>query len=49
MLKVYEPRYIAYLGTSGSKRERLRNEMRIIFTDKLSKIVAYYENLRDMI
>ena len=23
--------------------------MRIIFTDKLSKMVAYYENLRDMI
>ena len=23
--------------------------MRIIFTDKLSKMVAHYENLRDMI
>ena len=23
--------------------------MRIIFTDKLSKMVAYYEDLRDMI
>ena len=46
MFKVYEPRYIAYLATSGSKRE---TTMRIIFTDKLSKMVAQYENLRDMI
>ena len=37
-IKVYESKYIAYLATRGSK-------MRIMFADKLSKMIAHYENL----
>ena len=49
--KVYESLYMAYSATSGTKREIMKHakyetrNMRIIYTDKLSKMVPRSELL----
>ena len=49
LLKFMNNGYSVFNGQRQQARNNSVTNMRIIFTDKLSKMVAHYENLRVMI